>query len=180
MPFIFFINTKSFDSKRIQRMLKTNPNKYLPKNIEECLYCDGNKKYVKDFNFYKKILANKQILCKNHPDKKRKGKVRNEINVIQHFKLEKKQNLDKIRNIFKSNEFPDNIGLTETNVLFRKLNNLNQFSNKWEDMVKICYRDQASFDYLLWKYKINFKRVSSSTIKHNSVGGHVNARKRQI
>ena len=179
--YLFFINTKSFDSKRIQRMLKTNPNKYLPKNIEECLYCDGNNKYVKDFNFYKKILANKQILCKNHHlYKQRKGKVINELNAIQYYKLEKKKNLDKIRNIFKSNKFPDNIGLTETNILFRKLNKLNTFSNEWEDMIKICYRDQASFDYLLWKFKVNFKRVNSNIIKYTLIGGHVNSSKRRV
>jgi hypothetical protein len=161
-------------------MLKTNPNKYLPKNIEECLYCDGNIKYVKDFNFYKNLSDNKQILCKKHPATGRRGKVINEINVIHSLKLEKKVNLDKIKNILKSNKFSDNVGLTETNVLFRKLNNLNQFSNNWEDMIKICYRDQASFDYLLWKFKVNFKRVHTSYFIHNSVGGHVNTSKRKV
>ena len=178
--YLFFINTKSFDSKRIQRMLKTNPNKYLPKNIEECLYCDGNNKYIKDFNFYKSLSNNKQILCKNHPAKEREGKVIHELNVIQSYRLEKKVNLDKIRNILKSNKFPDNVGLSETNVLFRKLINLKEFSNNWEDMIKICYRDQASFDYLLWKYKINFERVNSGAIKYITVGSHVNARKRTV
>ena len=108
--------------------------------------------YKKDID---NILKNKDIVCFNHPDR---NTVLSESIAVVKLNVDKKENTDKILEIIRKNNFLDNIGLTETCILFRNHKNIKEFSEEWEKLIKICIRDQISFDYLLWKYNINYIR----------------------
>ena len=165
-----YINTQSYNSdnwwtahKQVQRMIKTCPHNYLPLNYTKSLYLDGNRQLTK--KIYKKdiykLLENVDIVCYENPwPRGNPPTVLEEMNTILKQKLEKKENLDKIWQILRNNNFPDNIGLSETSILIRNHSNIKEFSNEWRDLIKISIRDQMSFEYLLWKYKIKYKRYS--------------------
>lgn len=185
----FYIDTKKFTSKnwwaahkQAQRMIKTCPQAYLPLNYTKSIYIDGNiifkkKMFKKDVN---KLLENHDIVCYNHPgDRGNPPTVLAEMNAILKHHVEKKENLDKIMDILKENNFPDNIGLTETCILVRNHSNIYNFSKEWCELIQICIRDQMSFDYLLWKHKINFKRYTIDKLFTKKLL-HINPKGRNI
>ena len=169
--YFLYIDTSKYNSnnwwpncKHAQRIIKTSPHEYLPFHYKKSLYIDGNiflrKPIFKlDIDNY---LKNYDIVCFIHPDPNinNRHSIEIEAKLVERFRLEKKSNIDKILNIQKQNNFLDDIGLTETCILIRKHKNIIHFSQEWTKMVKMCIRDQISFDYLLWKYKINYERKS--------------------
>jgi hypothetical protein len=64
------------------------------------------------------------------------------------------------------NGYPVNNGMIQTGVTFRKDNNLiRTFMNHWwHEIEQGSHRDQLSFNYVLDKYKINHKEISSNLL----------------
>ena len=165
----FYVNTENYCSnnwwtvgKHVQRMIKTCPHDYLPYHYKKSLYIDGNihlkrgifKTDIDDF------LENHDIICFDHPEPNinNRHSVEVECAIIKRYKLDKTENLNKMLSIHEENGFLDNVGLTETCILIRNHDNIKDFSNEWREMVQICIRDQMSFDYLLWKHRINHNK----------------------
>tara|TARA_Y100000389_G_C17439236_1_gene507540 strand:- start:692 stop:2119 length:1428 start_codon:yes stop_codon:yes gene_type:complete len=146
------------NKRLIQRTIKTSCHKYLPLNYKKSIYIDGNIIYFD--NVIKKLDLNKyEMICCQHPDIN-KTKVSEEIRDIIKQNLGRKEDLDKILDIMKKNNFKDNVGLTETSFLIRKhTENIIKMNEEWSKMINICHRDQASFDYLKWKYKIYYNVI---------------------
>tara|TARA_Y100000389_G_scaffold136015_1_gene133527 strand:+ start:2034 stop:3485 length:1452 start_codon:yes stop_codon:yes gene_type:complete len=166
--------------KQLQRMIKADPLDYLPSHYKKTLYLDGDRLLTK--KIYKKDIDNflkeHDIVCFDHPyDRGSPKQVAVELDTIQEMRLEKKENINKIRKILEENNFPDDIGLSETSILIRNHEKLKEFSKEWQDMVQICIRDQASFEYLLWKHQVNFQRLSIKK-RFTTKKGHRNARQR--
>jgi hypothetical protein len=151
---------ESNNPKLIQRTIKTSPHIYLPYIYDISIYIDGN--IIPKFN---QIILNNfknsknDIICFKHPY--RNKIIQESIKVIQD-NLEKKENVVKILNKQMNDKFKDNIGLTETNLLIRKHKKIKEFSEEWTECIRICKRDQISFDYLLSKHKVNYSRLSNS------------------
>ena len=62
----------------------------------------------------------------------------------------------------KDYNFNDDVGLTETCILFRKHTPLIcKMNEHWTEMVRKCIRDQISFDFLKWLYKIKYNTINS-------------------
>ena len=87
-----------------------------------------------------------------------RNKVLDEALAVFKDKLETKENLLKVINEMKENKYIDNKGLSETGVLLRNHSNIKQFSKDWSRCIKICRRDQISFDYLILKNKLKLAR----------------------
>ncbi len=184
-----YIDTSKYKSdnwwsspKQAQRLVKTAPHLYLPLNYQKSVYLDGDRSLTKKIDrvYISKLLDNVDIVCYNNPyPRGNPPRVINEKKTILKQKLENKENLNKIWNILQKNKFPDNIGLSETSLLIRKHNNIKIFSNEWSNLVKICIRDQMSFEYSLWKHGVKFKRYN---IKHRFTKklGHKNPKGRFI
>ena len=151
----FYLDTKNKEAKLIQRTVKTNPTYYLPYNYEKSVYIDGNI-IIKNYNLlnnYLNLLDEHDIVCFKHPER---ILVLNEARKVLELRLEKLDNVNKIISEMKENNFKDNIGLTETNVLLRNHKKIKNFNNDWCRCINICRRDQVSFDYLLFKHKIKY------------------------
>jgi len=61
-------------------------------------------------------------------------------------------------NFYKSNSFPENQGLTETNIIFRNHNNqiIHKMMTQWWELIQLySKRDQLSFMYVLFTNKIH-------------------------
>lgn len=155
---------ESNNPKLIQRTIKTSPHIYLPNIYDVSIYIDGNmipifnESILNNFKNYKN-----DIICFHHP---LRNKIIQESSVVIKSKLETKENVLKILKKQINDKFKDNIGLTETNVLIRKHKNIKDFSNEWTECIKLCKRDQISYDYLLFKHKVNYLRLSDSFKKN--------------
>lgn len=168
--------------KQVQRMIKTCPHDYLPLNYTKSIYLDGDRMLTKKFckEDVNRLLDDVDIVCYENPwNRGNPKRVCNEKKVIQQSNHDTKENLDRIWKILQENHFPDNIGLSETSILIRNHSNIKLFSNEWRDLIKICIRDQMSFEYLLWKHKVKYRRKN---VKHRPTRkmGHVNPRGREV
>ena len=84
------------------------------------------------------------------------------MNVVYSDKLATKESIMKINEIIEQSEYKDDKGLTETNVLIRNHKNISNFNEKWNKMIKICRRDQLTFDYLLEIFKVKVLKLPYS------------------
>jgi hypothetical protein len=80
--------------------------------------------------------------------------------VVYRFK-EKAENVDKLYNFYKSENYPKNNGLIESTVLVRKNNNdINKLMKLWFEILhKYSRRDQLSFNYCLWKNPVRIQML---------------------
>ena len=159
----FFVSTVGRETKLIQRTIKTSPHLYLPSNYDRSIYVDGNISLNQDHEQWSQVdilrlLENKNdIIHFKHPNR---TNIRTEcIDVIRNG-LETPKNINRIVELFAKDDFKDNVGLTETNVLIRNHKNIIDFSEDWTRCINICRRDQISFDYLKSKYNINSLALS--------------------
>lgn len=168
----FYIKYNYQDPQKLQRFIKTEPHTWLPNIYDISVYIDGNLRFIKDNSIYSnwntkfsiknlvnKLLNDNDLVCWYHWRKNsiKKG-VNEELDIITKSNLASLNSVNMIKKFMDKDGFIDNFGLTETNILIRKHKNLIEFSNSWSNLVNICRRDQASFDYLLWKYNVKFHR----------------------
>ena len=90
------------------------------------------------------------------------------------LKFEKEENINKIFDIQKKDNFKDDVGLTETNILIRKHKKdiIKKAMENLFELVKICIRDQISFDYILWKHKLKHNRMEYNYFHDNYFRRH--------
>ena len=178
----FYVDTSNKEAKLVQRTIKTNVHDFIPENYDKSIYIDGNMSIKKSNNIKKKLryLLNidKDIICFDHPYR---SNVLVECQEIIKRNLEKKENINNVIENFKKYQFSDNIGLSETGILIRNHKKLISFNNDWKLHIEICRRDQASFDYLLFKHKINYLRLPFSQKKMMiEMNKHINASTRVV
>ena len=169
-----YINRKGHDPKTVQRTIKTSPHLFLPTRYDFSIYVDGNIELfanagmiLRSFN-----LRHSKLACFCHPVR---TTVAEEAMVIIGGKLETKTNVHTILDMLRRSRFPDNVGLTETNILIRRHKEIVAFSNEWTQCVKKCRRDQVSFDYLLWKHGTPYTRYpwgAKPGVGHHHVHGY--------
>lgn len=160
---------KSDNPKLQQRLIKSGPHKYLPKIYTTSIYIDAN--VIPKSIFLEnqiKLMDNIDLIVAKHPAR---TQVLSEAHVVVDLFLEKAENVAEILKMQSKDNFCDDIGLSETAVLIRNHHNLIEFSNEWSKCIKICIRDQISFDYLLSKHNIKFYRYDTNEMyskkRHN-------------
>ena len=85
---------------------------------------------------------------------KRRSCVYDEFSYIVRFARDTKENMEKVKEFLKGEDFPENFGLWENNVFLRPLKNerVNKICEELYDLMKIySYRDQTLLSYVLWK-----------------------------
>ena len=152
-----YVDPKGNSPKLVQRTIKTSPHLFLPAKYDLSIYVDGNIELFASAGMILRSidLRGSRLACFSHPVRSR---VADESEVIIDGRLETSSNVQKILKMMKESGFPDNTGLTETNILVRRHKEIVAFSNEWTQCIKKCRRDQMSFDYLLWKHKLPYRR----------------------
>ena len=151
------MDTKNKEPKLIQRTIKAAPHLFLPYNYNISIYIDGNMIPLEN----KKININGNEIKNLNSDiihfRHNKGhSIDIECGLIEQYKLETKENMQKIYSLFKKDDFnPKTHNCSETGILIRKHKNIEKFSEHWVELITICRRDQASFNYLLWKHNVS-------------------------
>jgi len=156
--------SKKFEVMKIQRFFKTHPHIFF-KDYDLSIYIDGTFSIKGNLDeFLLRILTkNKSLYTLEHPER---ISIDNEFKAVLFFQRDSKENVEFVKKRYNMEEFPDNNGLSENCLIVRKHNDLKciNFMKQWFYEIKhYSYRDQLSFNYILWKNNINIAKYISKT-----------------
>lgn len=148
----------SLDSTKNARWHKTHPFELFP-DSEENLWIDANINILTSSifelveNSYCDLLVPKHY-CRNS--------IYKELDVVTALSKEKKENINKVKEFLLNNNMPDNFGLNETNIIYRKPTKriIKLMSDWWQMIETFSKRDQVSFSYVLWKNSVDINSIS--------------------
>lgn len=148
-----------------QRYIKINAHKVLGE-YDESVYVDGSVELLLDITQWIKQISTdgKSVYIPTHPQR---NCIYKETKACVMLKKDSKENIDKIVDFLKKQHFPQNQGLVQSNIIYRKHNDeyCIRLMNEWWDVLsKYSHRDQLSFNYVLWKCgEDGFKYIDKST-----------------
>lgn len=160
-PLKHMISGTDDDNTRTARWHKTNPHKLFPE-YDYSVWIDTNVFIIN--NGFETILEtfiskDTELASMEHPGREC---IFEEIKACKKLGKDSKKNLETIKKYLKKEDFPKELGLFETNVLFRKHNsdNIIKLDNLWwSNIEQYSKRDQLSFTYVLWKEGINCEKL---------------------
>jgi hypothetical protein len=136
-----------------QRFVKINPHLFL-KDYELSIWVDGNVSLNGNLNDFldTKITDDEiTVYVPKHPDRKC---IYEEAEAVVRMRKDTADNVNKQMNRYKSEGFPKEQGLLQSNILVRQHNNPDciKLMEAWSDEVMNgSHRDQLSFNYAAWK-----------------------------
>lgn len=134
------------------RWHKLHPHILFP-NYEESIYIDSNINVLTSKLFDMVRHTKKDILLPFHFAR---NCIYKELNCIKHLPLGLDINIiEKQYKIMKDAGFPENYGLFENNIIYRKhLNSeiIKMMEEWWNLVLNYCQRDQTSLVYIFWKF----------------------------
>lgn len=181
-----FVDIIEGNPQLTQRLLKTAPHKYLPTQYTCSVYVDGNcipqrkdcEQWLQRVHAQRTEAATPeerlQVVCWKHPVR---TSIRTEAVDIVRSRLETQANVDAMLKRLDDAEYTaeKDTTLTETNALIRFHHETEAFANEWADCVRVCRRDQISFDFLLDKHKVHVLRgeYTSKPIRRKRHTGNI-------
>jgi len=150
---------KQFENKIIQtkyqRYIKLHPHTYF-KQYEFSIYVDGNIIIKNDLNIIKNYICNKKlsIYFKPHPQR---NCTYMESFACACYGKDTLENTSKQLLKYWKEGFPQNYGLSETNIIGRYHNNENCIKLMefwWNEILHNSHRDQLSLFYSIWKLNL--------------------------
>ena len=158
--FIKYINVSQIKK---QRFIKLHPH-LLFKNYEISLYIDSI--YILFGNIDSLIIRllppDINIVMNEH---RTRNTVRDEIKSVLGFQKDKIEIIEKIKERYKKEKFPDNYGLIETSFILRRHNEkdcINIMEKWWNEIKMFSHRDQLSLCYVLWKENKKIKLIDKN------------------
>lgn len=151
---INLINNES--NKRFSRRLKILAHEYL-QNYDASIYIDANLD-VSEINFdeYFELLNHYEIIFWKHPVR---TCIYEEASAVIDYKKDSEEIVNEQIAKYREEGYPDKNGLILGSMIIRKHKNVEVelLMNKWfEELLNHSYRDQLSFNYVIWKnnYKL--------------------------
>lgn len=141
------------------RFFKMHPNIILSE-YKYSIYVDGNVKIISDLTPYVTLLGNYGLGFHWHNERRC---AYDELKAIKLAHKAKDKDIINYENYLKKNEFPNNYGLLECNVIVRENNNAacKQIMENWRyEFYNNFQRDQVSLPYVLYKNGIKVKDLA--------------------
>ena len=158
-----FIKYMNVSIIKKQRFIKLHPHFFF-KNYEISLYIDSI--YILFGNIDNLIIRllppEINIVMNEH---RTRNKVSDEMKSVLSFKKEKIEVIQIIKERYKKNKFPDNLGLIEASFILRRHNEkdcINIMEKWWNEIKMYSHRDQLSICYVLWKEKKKIKLIDKN------------------
>ncbi len=145
------------DDTILSRYSKINPHLVLPE-YEYSLYIDANIEFLDD-SIERRIteLISKDVLISAIPHPYRNC-IYQEAQICIELGLDTRAKIEKLIKFLKDERYPENNGLFENGLIFRRHNTplITSMSKDWWDLLlRFSRRDQLSFGYVLWRKNIN-------------------------
>jgi hypothetical protein len=146
------------NQRRNARWHKLNSHILFP-NYEYTIWIDGSITLKeKPQYFIDNFLKRADIASFRHPDR---DCIYEEAEKCKELLLDDLKTIDNQMKIYQDEGYGKHQGLSETKMVIRKNNErVKQFNTLWlAEVVNFSFRDQLSFNYCLWKTKINFNYI---------------------
>ena len=145
--------TSGLTQVKKQRYIKTHPH-VLFEEYDFSIWVDGNVEIKGNLNKFIETNDTKDcsIFVPTHPSR---NCIYLEEKAVLSIRKDKKENTRPQMERYKSEGYPKNNGLLQSNILLRKHNNNDCITlmNEWWDEIKNgSHRDQLSFNYVSWKH----------------------------
>lgn len=179
---IIYIEDKNLTNTKLARKIKILGNDLINK-YKISIWIDGNLYFKKSIHKFLETYALNTdanfISFKHHE----RNCIYEEINACYQCKKEEKQNLIKIKEFYEKENYPKNNGLVETGVIIRKNGDelVTKTMEMWfEHVLNYSKRDQLSFNYCVYKTKMNVSYMNLNQYNNEWIGnvGHLNLVKR--
>lgn len=163
-PLVF----STLDEVRNQRWHKLHPHILFPE-YEESLWVDGNINIINNGVFDDIELVKsrgKAISIPKHPER---NCLYDELKACILYHKDNEELMKKQINLIRKEKFPENFGLFETNIIYRKHDGLNlvKIMEDWWHWVKnYSRRDQLSLNYVLWKNNFFVKPLNDKPYRN--------------
>ena len=152
------IDYQNSDLTRVARYVKTHPH-ILLSDYEYSIWIDSNIIFKEEFVYtrFEQLISNETLIAGiPHPDM---DCIYDECLWIKTCFKDTLHNMLPELKYLKSQSYPLNNGLCETNILFRMHLNpqiINLCNDWWYMIETFSKRDQLSFNYVLWKNSLEF------------------------
>lgn len=148
---------KHLSNVKQQRCIKICPHKYF-KEYNDSIWLDANIDIIEDIKTFIDTQCDekdKTIFIPKHPYRQC---IYKESDKCIEIKKDRSDVIKQQMNKYLTEGFPENYGLVQTGIMYRKHNELScvEVMELWEsELFKHSHRDQLSFNYCLWKLKSN-------------------------
>jgi len=159
----------SRDYSMINRWHKINPHLLFP-DYEQSLYVDGNINIISSYIYRKANSTTKPLFFPRHFGRNCAYTEMEQLMLSPRISEDNKKLLEKQYAVYTLRRFPENYGLTENNVIYRKHHSdvVKQLMKQWwTALCEFSSRDQASLSYLLWKNDIAISDITIPNIRIN-------------
>jgi len=140
------------------RLVKMLPHKYFSE-YRYSVYIDGNIDILGDIEkLVNEYLVKKEykLAVPKHPER---NCLYEEAEACINFQKDNPESINKQINNYNKENFPNNLDLTENNIIFRKHNDLEVIKlmeDWWDEYNKFSKRDQLSLLYVIWKNNFDY------------------------
>lgn len=158
---------EGLDYSRLNRWHKINPHLLFP-DYEESLYIDGNINIISSYIYRKARTAVTPMLFPRHFLRRCAYVEIRELMLSPRISDKNKKLLEKQHAIYEASRFPENYGLSENNVIYRKHHSevvKRVMEHWWTALCDFSSRDQASLSYVLWKHDIAVSDITIPNIR---------------
>ena len=143
---------------KMTRYFKLLPHIFF-KDYDLSIYIDASYIINGDLNelLLKTLNPSFDLYLLQHPAR---NKVFQEFSAVIKYKKDTKKSVNKVKNRYLKENFPDNLGLTQNCIIIRKHNKkkiIKLMEFWWKEIKNYSYRDQLSLNYAIWKLKLNIK-----------------------
>ncbi len=149
---------KNLDNTRNSRKHKLSPHVLFPQ-YENSIWIDANINILSSHLFDEIVKKKQEIVVTEHF---KNTCIYQEYQDVINAKLDDLNLINRELELIKKDNMPQNFGMPETNVLYRKHNSevVKKLDENWLDMVlNYSKRDQLSFSYLLWKFGFDIANI---------------------
>lgn len=159
----------SEDPKKIQRKMKILPHKYL-KNYDWSIWIDGNLEMKIDAQDLLNTYGQNSFNILAHPER---TCLYEELDACERLGKDNTGLINTIRKKLIDEKYPKNNGLVQSNIVIRNHTDdtIIGLAEAWWHMVKdYSHRDQATFNYVVWKYPNLVKKMHlfSANVLYNN------------
>lgn len=154
LPFAY----STLDDTRNARWHKTHPFLLFPK-YDESLWIDANVNILTPYIFDIIEHSSKSLLIPEHYCR---SSIYEEAEAVSFLQKDTQENISAMLNLVKNSDMPDNFGLNETNIIYRKHSgDINKLMDEWWYYIEnYSKRDQLSLSYVLWKNQVKIEDIS--------------------
>lgn len=147
------------------RYHKILPYDLFPAEVEESLYVDSNCNILTSFIFDTLEDRKSSLLVPIHFST---TCLYQEMDWYARHYPEQTENVARLRNKFLAEGFPENYGMNENNIIYRRHTDVKvkEIMQLWWNLLKdFVPRDQLSFSYCLWKYGLSPEEIGISNAR---------------